>query len=262
MVRFVRPRIGGLVIVCGLMVVSHAFADDAKIRIYAAASLTGVMEDISRIGIENGLPTCACVYAASSTLARQIAGGAPADIFISANPGWVKYLIEREDKQLEPRTFTGNRLVIVAPVDRPLAFNFEKNHSLASALGGGWLALADPDHVPAGIYAASALRKLGHWRGLGRRIARAANARAALALVVRKEVRAGMVYESDAHGEPRVRIAATVPKDSHPEIRYVATNVAGTAVSGVYLNFLTSEAVARILAGHGFQPPTYRLHNK
>ena len=139
------------------------------------------------------------------------------------------------------------------------AFNNDK--PLAEVIGREWIALADPDHVPAGIYARAALRKLGHWLDLKARIARANNVRAALALVVRREVRAGIVYMSDVLGEPRVRIAATFPKYSHPRIRYFALDLAASKESGLYMDFLISEMVAGILSKHGFSPPNASFEN-
>ena len=137
-----------------------------------------------------------------------------------------------------------------------LNFSFNNNKRLAEVIGREWIALADPDHVPAGIYARAALRKLGHWLGLKARIARTNNVRAALALVVRGEVRAGIVYMSDVLGEPRVRIAATFPKYSHPRIRYLALDLAASKESGLYMDFLISKTVAGILSRHGFLPPS------
>ena len=112
---------------------------------------------------------------------------------------------------------------------------------MAQVIGREWVALADPDHVPAGIYARAALRKLGHWQGLKGRIARTSNVRAALTLVVRGEVRAGIVYMSDVLGEPRVKIAATFPTHSYPKIRYVALDLAASKESRLYMDFLTSK---------------------
>ncbi len=232
-------------------------ADGADIRIYAASSLTRVFKDISRKGVEMGLPACACVHAATSVLARQIERGAPADIFISANPQWMAYLQKKQRLRNGARVFAGNRLVLIAPADQKLSYSFVSGQALAEAMGESWLALADPDHVPAGIYAMNGLKSLGQWAGLSGRIARAANVRAALALVVRKEARAGIVYETDMLGEPRINAVDFLPAGSHPDIRYMmaAVEQAKTSGTGEYLEFLTSPAVAAILSEYGFSPP-------
>jgi molybdate transport system substrate-binding protein len=254
-----RLQIRRLVLAITLAVclhVSWSKANASDIRIYAAASLTSVLEAISRKGIELGLPACACVHAATSVLARQIERGAPADIFISANPQWMTYLWNKQKLRSEPRFFAGNRLVLIAPADRMLSYSFASGQALAEVMGEGWLALADPDHVPAGIYAMSSLKFLNQWSGLSRRVARAANARAALALVVRKEARAGIVYETDMLGEKRVNAVDFLPAGSYPDIRYMvaALNQADAPDIGEYLEFLTSPSVTSILTEFGFRP--------
>ena len=250
-----------LSLICVVLSGGLAFADPNPVRIYAAASLTGVMKVISEAGLKKNLPAPTFVHAASSTLARQIDHGAPADIYISANSSWVDYIIKDKFQYAIPRAFAGNKLVLITLADEPLNFSFDYNKPLAQVIGRKWLALADPDHVPAGIYARAALRKLGHWLGLKAQIARANNVRAALALVVRREVRAGIVYMSDVLGEPRVRIAATFPEYSHPRIRYLALDLAASKESGLYMDFLISEMVAGILSKHGFSPPNASFEN-
>ncbi len=234
-----------------------AAAEPARVSVYAAASLTGVMRDIDEAAQAQGKPACTCVHAATSVLARQIERGAPADIFISANPQWMAYVVRKLKLHNGPRLFAGNRLVLIAPAGQPLTFDFGSGRSLAEALDGGWLALADPDHVPAGIYAMKGLQHLGLWHPLSGRVARAQNVRAALALVIRKEARAGVVYESDAIGEKRVDMVDFFPSGSHPEVRYMAAAIADAPAPHItaYLDFLTSPAVAAILSRHGLRPP-------
>jgi molybdate transport system substrate-binding protein len=225
------------------------------VRVYAAASLTGAFIDISKASQKAGFAPCACVHAASSTLARQIAAGAPADIFISANPAWMDYLVERHLNAAPPREFTRNTLVLIS-ARKGFTFKFANGQTLKNALNGEWLALADPDHVPAGIYAKAGLKALGQWDAISGRIARAANVRAALALVTRNEAIAGVVYGSDAAGEPRVWIAGRFPPDSHPPIRYMAALVGKSPSpdARAYDAFLASAEVRAILARFGFRP--------
>ena len=234
--------------------IGTAFADPYPLRIYAAASLTSVMKKISKVGTEQNLPAVMFVHAASSTLARQIEHGAPADIYISANLEWVNYLTTRKYTNAVPRTFASNKLVLITPMDRPINFSFTENMSLAELVKGEWVALADPDHVPAGKYASIALRTFGYWHELKSQIARTSNVRAALALVIRGEARAGIVYLSDALNEKRVRIEATFPSYSHPKIRYAAIDLTSSIESDLYMNFLASQTVARILENQGFYP--------
>ncbi len=236
------------------MAVGGAVAGE-RVHVYAAASLTNVFYDISKAGVVAGFQPCACVHAASSALARQIAAGAPADIYISANPGWMDFLVERGLNAGPPRLFAGNTLVLIS-ARHDFRFRFDAGRRLADTLGDEWLALADPDHVPAGLYAKAGLETLAHWQGVRRRIARAANVRAALALVARGEAAAGVVYGSDAAAEPRVRIVDTFPADSHPKIRYMAALIGrdATPTARAYFSFLTSPPASAILARHGFRP--------
>ena len=125
-----------------------------------------------------------------STLARQIEQGAPVDVYISANPEWVDYLGERALVREGTRAdLLGNGLVLVAPAASALALEVAPDFDLVGALGGGRLAMGDPDHVPAGIYGKAALERLGVWHAVAPQVARADNVRAALALVARDEAR-------------------------------------------------------------------------
>jgi len=233
-------------------------AKSAGVKVYAAASLTQVLQAISDAGMKQGLPPCQCVHAASSTLARQIERGAPADIYISANSQWVDYLKQRGAINTQPTLFAGNQLVLIAPAGSPLHFKFGKSTSLAAAINDGWLALAEPDHVPAGIYAMAGLKKLNLWTEVSSKLARAPNVRAALTLVVRKEAVAGIVYQSDAISETRVRIVDRFPRQSYPKIRYMAATVGRSPSPRAtrYLEFLTSAAVAAIVSRYGFLSPS------
>ena len=109
---------------------------------------------------------------------------------------------------------------------------------------------------------AAGLEKLGLWQDLQGRIARAANVRAALALVVRGEASVGVVYESDAKTEPRVRILDHFPAASHPPVRYMMAAIEKQPAPdvGVYMDFLTSASVRAILTKHGFLPPRDPRH--
>src|SRR3546814_15680949 len=113
-----------------------------------------------------------------------------------------------------------NRLVLIAPADSPLRLRLSPELPLRALLGDGRLAVGDPAHVPAGIYARQALQALGLWDQVADRLAPAANVRAALALVDRGEVPAGLVYETDAAISPRVRIVDAFPDEATPPLDY------------------------------------------
>ena len=154
-------------------------------------------------------------------MAKQIENGAPADLFISADSDWMDYLETR--KLIKPGSrsdLLGNGIVLIAPAASPIKLTIAPGFALASALGSGRLAMADPAAVPAGRYGKAALEKLGVWDTVANRIAAAENVRAALLLVARGEAPLGIVYSTDAAVEPGVRIVDTFPGDTHPPIVY------------------------------------------
>ena len=194
-------------------------------------------------------------FASSSTLARQIENGAPAQIFVSASPRWVDYLEAKGYIVAQTRTaLFGNRLVLIAPLGSTLALTIEPGFPLADTLGSERLAMGDPDHVPAGIYGRQALESLGVWSEVAPRVARSADVRAALALVARGEAAAGITYASDAAISAKVRVVGAFPPESHPAVRYEAAIVDGGASQAAvrFLAFLSSPEAAEIFARHGF----------
>jgi molybdate transport system substrate-binding protein len=214
-----------------------------RLLVFAAASLKNALDEANAAAPLQAVAS----YAASSALARQIERGAPAQVFISADMEWMDYL---EGKGLlqrgTRRNLLGNRLVWVVPAAAPMP------REPLSALGAaGRLALADPDHVPAGKYAKAALQRLGVWPAVERRVAAAQNVRAALALVARGEAPLGIVYETDAKAEPKVKLAGHIDAASHP-----AAAVRGATLEARrYLDYLASPAAAEIFRKHGFHVP-------
>jgi molybdate transport system substrate-binding protein len=160
-------------------------------------------------------------FAASSVLARQIEAGGKADLFISADQEWMDYLQSRGliDRQSR-RNLVGNRLVLIAPADSKVELKIAPGFDLAGALGTRRLATGDPDTVPVGRYARSALVTLGIWDEIQDRLVRADNVRSAMMFVARGEVPLGIVYTTDARVDPKVRIVDTFPENSHPPITY------------------------------------------
>ena len=203
-------------------------------------------------------------YASSGILARQIRFGAPADLFISADPRWLDYL-ERSGR-IDPapvarRMLFGNRLVAIAPsaahgeVER-----LAPGAATARRLGEERLAIGDPGHVPAGRYARAALQSLGLWRRARRNIVLAANVRVVSAYVARREAALGIVYETDAIAEPLVRVVARIPESAHPPIRYEAAVVKGGDADCArrWLDALRSPAYRKIFANAGYGTPKNR----
>jgi molybdate transport system substrate-binding protein len=230
-------------------------AQDAKLVIFAAASLKDALDEVNvAFQREKGQATTTS-YAASSTLAKQIEAAAPADIFISADLDWMDYLAKRNSIKLETRAnLLGNRLVLIAPVNSPVKLAIGPNFPLAQALGNGRLAIADPNGVPAGRYAKAALESLGVWSTVADRLAPAENVRATLALVYRGETPLGIVYQTDAASDKAVKIVGTFPEDTHPAIIYpIAVVASSTNPAAVdYLAYLKTSAARSIFEKHGF----------
>jgi molybdate transport system substrate-binding protein len=198
------------------------------LTVFAAASLKESLDENVKAFSNATGHQVRVSYAGSNALAKQIENGAPAQLFISADEAWMDYLAERKLIVASTRkNVLTNELVIVAPISSGQRVEIGAGFPLANALGSGRLALADPNTVPAGKYAKAALQKLNVWQTIESKLAIAENVRAALAFVARGEAPLGIVYRTDALAEPRVRIVATFPAGSHPDIVYPLALVAG-----------------------------------
>lgn len=227
--------------------------------IFAAASLKTALDDVAMLWVkETGHPAPRIAHAGSNALARQIEQGAPADLFLSADLDWMDALDAKG--LIRPGTrmnLLANRLVLVAPAESTARITLEPNADLAALLAGGRLATANIDSVPAGKYARAAFEKLGLWPQVKDRLAQAENVRAALLLVARGEAHLGIVYATDAAAEPKVRVVATVPPESHPPIVYPVALVKDSrnALAPVFLEFLRGPSARALFERHGFTLP-------
>src|SRR6185312_4589474 len=178
------------------------------LTVFAAASLKNALDDANAAFTKATGVKVTASYAASSALAKQIEQGAPADVFISADLQWMDYVGER--KLIKPDTrvnLLGNKLVLIAPADSKIAkVTIGQGFDIAKLAGSGRIAVADVNAVPAGRYAKAALEKLGAWAAAEPKLAQAENVRATLAFVARDETPIGIVYETDAKVEPRVKV--------------------------------------------------------
>lgn len=227
------------------------------ITVFAAASTTNALNEIGALFAAKGLGSIKPSYASSSTLAKQIENGAPAQLFVSADLKWADYLAER--KLLNPQyriNLLGNRLVLIAPSEAKTPdISLEKSTDLAGILGNGRLAVGDPDHVPVGIYAKQALQNMNQWSKLESKLARANSVREALVLVERGEAPYGIVYSTDAAISKKVKIVASFPESLHETILYPFALVAGqeTPVAKEFFKFLQGTEAKAIFARHGFK---------
>jgi molybdate transport system substrate-binding protein len=226
----------------------------AALRVFAAASLTEVLQDIAADYTMSGAPKPVLSFAASSALARQIEAGAPADVFISADEEWMDYLAARDlIRTTSRRPIAGNRLALIAPAGSTVDLRLVPGVDFVAALHGGLLATADPDSVPAGRYARSALMSLDAWAALADRLARAENVRMALAYVARGEAPLGIVYATDAQTEPRVRVLGLFPDDTHLPILYPGAALRDApAEADDFLRFLAGPQARERLHHRGF----------
>ncbi|MFN0262507.1 molybdate ABC transporter substrate-binding protein [Tepidamorphus sp. 3E244] len=225
------------------------------LTVLAAASMRDAMNEIGTAFTAETGRDVRFSFAASSALARQIAAGAPADIYVSASSGWMDYL-ETENRIAAGtrRTIAGNRLVIIAPSGALRGQISGAAPDFDALLGErGRLAIGDPDHVPAGIYARQALEAWGVWDAVEPRLARADDVRAAVTLVARGETPLGISYATDAALLEQVSVVAVIPDNLHDAIVYPAGVVAGHEEAGQpFMNFLGSEAAQAILQRFGF----------
>jgi len=222
-----------------------AHAQDRDLLVFGASSLKDALDTANAQYQHDTGHKVAVSYGASSVLAREIENGAPADVFISADIDWMDYVMAR--KLVKPETrfnLLGNKLVLITPVDSKINLTIGANFPLAQSLGNDRLALADPNLVPAGIYAKAALESLGVWSSVSEKIVSAPDVRAAILLVARGEAPLGIVYETDAVTNQNVRIVGVFPASTHPPIIYpIAVATASTNREAIaYVNHLKSSS--------------------
>ena len=220
------------------------------VRVFAASSLTDALgEAVAGYEASHAGVRVVSHFGASSDLARQILAGAPSHLFFSADETQMDRV--GAGGLLEPglrRDLLSNRLVLVVPRAGETAVESPEGLERVPKL-----ALADPEAVPAGVYARQYLEKRGLWERLRGRVVPTLNVRAALAAVASGNVDAGFVYRTDARLEPRVRVAFEVPRGEGPKIRYPLSVLrgGGDEAEGLF-RFLTSPEAGEVFERHGF----------
>ncbi|HMJ30203.1 MAG TPA: molybdate ABC transporter substrate-binding protein [Xanthobacteraceae bacterium] len=252
MFRFARVFAAALVAALPL---AHAFAQEQTLTVFAAASMKNALDDTNAAFTKATGTKVVASYAASSALAKQIESGAPADVFVSADLQWMDYVAQKNLIKPDSRVnLLGNKLVLIAPLDSKLdKVTIGQGFDIAKLAGNGRIAVADVKAVPAGLYAKAALEKLGGWAAAEPKLAMAENVRATLSFVARGETPVGIVYETDAKVEPKVKIVGVFPDGSHPPVIYpVAATASAKADAGKYLNFLRGNEAKTIFEKYGF----------
>jgi len=258
-----RPQFGmklcwviGLIAAMGLGLFGQpAVAQKRDVLVFAAASLKDALDDIDAQYQRETGKHIRVSLAASSTLAKQIENGAPADIFISADLDWMDYLAQRKlIKASTRKNLLGNKLVLIAPRDSTVQVKIQPGFPLAQALAGGKLSMADTAAVPCGKYGKASLEKLGVWPSVAGQVVQAENVRAALALVARKEAPLGIVYQTDAAADSNVKVVGFFPADTHPPIIYPIALTADSTNpdAAAFLAYLESAKARPLFEKQGF----------
>lgn len=242
-----------LILIFPLLFSANLHAEDA-VRVFAAASLTNALNEISVQWQKQDHPAPSLAYGASSALAKQIEAGAPADLFASADLSWMSYLNDR--KKLESTTIINllaNDLVLIAPKGKRVPVQMKKDFKIAESFKGK-LCTGEPGVVPVGIYAKQSLETLGWWPQLTGRIVGTDDVRTALAFVERGECPLGIVYATDAAISDKVEVITHFPVETHKPIVYpfaVVKNSRPEAIAFLKYVSTSSEATA-IFRKHGF----------
>lgn len=252
-----------LILLFASLVGTTSVAAQDTIRIYAASSMTNVIGELIDRYSQNNFSEqdvkVVAVFAGSSAIARQIENGAPADIYISANQKWVDYLLSQQISSRDKlAVLAKNSLVVVAPKSDDNSsnlgeFNLADSHAWQQKLANNRLAIAQPDSVPAGIYAKQALTWLSVWPSVSDKLAPSKNVRSALSLVERGEASLGIVYQTDAMISNKVSIVASFASSTHDPIVYPMLQISEKpAVSQLY-QYLTSPEAKKVFLKYGFK---------
>lgn len=242
-------------LLCLCLVSVWAQAEEGKVKVFAAASLTDVMNLLARQYSQQAGVQVVPVYGGSGTLAKQLEQGAPGDLFISADEKWMQYL---KDKHLVQnatiKSWLGNRLVMITPPAKPLTIKAEAATDVNQQVPGYWCT-GDTLSVPVGIYAKQSLTSLGWWDKLKNRLVSTQDVRAALNLVERDECDVGIVYASDAQASGKVNVAGEFPENSHVPIVYpMALLPNASSATMAFYRYLQSPEAKKALISYGFKP--------
>jgi len=250
MFLFVRKSFSLAALLIALLVTQvEASADE--ILVSAAASLTDVLKEIATGYQAKAKQTLTFNFGPSSGLARQIEEGAPADVFLSADEAQMNRLQDKIVPATRSDLLT-NVLVVIARKDSTQKLSQLSDLAKPEVTR---IVIADPQGVPAGVYAKEVLTKAKLWEKIEPKIAPAENVRATLAIVEAGNADAGFVYKTDAMISAKVRIALEIPGEFAPKIVYPAAIVAGSRHQDQaqrFLAFLKTEEAGQIFRRLGF----------
>jgi molybdate transport system substrate-binding protein len=224
-------------------------ASAAEVTVFAAASLADALAEIGKSFQSATGHQVAFNFGASSDLARQIRAGAPADVFFSADEVQMDAVTRAGMVRVAERVnLLSNTLVVVVPARTP-----RRLRAPSEIASFERLALADPQAVPAGVYAKRYLESIGLWSRLADRVVPTLNVRGALAAVESENVPAAIVYRTDAATSSRVAVAFEVPRAAGPAIVYVMAPLArASAPARLFADELASAGATRVYQKYGF----------
>ena len=240
-------------VVAGLALLAFAPAPAGHLTVSAAASLTDALEEIASAYAAQGGPSVRFNFAGSNVLARQVASGAPVDLFISADEAQMD--VAQRSGAIDEATrvdLLGNRLAVVTAIGTPLLTPSDLDGPRIHRL-----AVGDPAAVPAGVYARQYLERIGLWNRLVPALVPVGNVRAALSAVENGSADAAIVYETDAAISRRVNVAFTVTGPDAPRIVYPAAVVKRSprrAEAVRFLAYLRSEPATATFQRFKFEP--------
>nr|WP_294531155.1 molybdate ABC transporter substrate-binding protein [uncultured Rhodopila sp.] len=247
----------GLLYCVSLLAAGRALAEPAPVQIYAAMTFRPALERVLAAYRETG-GNAVAVYGPTPVLIRQLAGGAPADILLTADPDWMDAAVKQSLVQPETRAnLLANDLVLAAAAGSQAAGTITRTFALDTLLNGGRLAMCDPDHDPAGKYARQSLQALGFWEAVQPHIAIAESAPTAVVLVDHGEARAAVCFKTDLHGDEHAALVGTFPAESHAPIVYpvALAREPRSPHAAEALAFLHGPEALRIFTGFGYRLP-------
>jgi molybdate transport system substrate-binding protein len=251
--RFAALSLSALLLLSG----GSAFAQE-KVYVYAAASTKEAVKNLIDGYKKANKSTAEFLtnFGSSGDLAKQIEAGADANIFISADTKWVKYLDEK--KFVEKGTtanFASNELVLVASERANTKFRFPDQ--LFEAIGNGYLAMGDIKSVPAGKYGNESLVNLKLWDKISgaKKIVFYPDVRKTLTAVETSQADFGIVYKTDAMMSKKVKQVYTFAATTHSPIDYPACVVTGknTGEAAAFMKYMKSRDAKKTLEKYGFK---------
>lgn len=223
-----------------------------SVTVYAAASLTNAINDLEKIYEKQNKVEVKTSYAGSSTLAKQIEAGAPADVFISADTQWMDYLQNKKLVAANDRiNLLGNRLVLITPKGQSLKVKLDKTTD-PNKVFTGKICTGDTKSVPVGKYAKQAFTTLGWWSRIEPKLVETEDVRAALNFVARGECQVGIVYATDAAISKDVTVVGVFPENTHSPIIYPVGMVKKNPSSTKFYQFLQSNQAKAVFKKYGF----------